>query len=187
MHRTTIKKNSREKGNYQFRHGGITKGYKKLADEVVDIKKNNNDNNQNRGYFRPPFRRYFQNKPPTPPLECLNVDEVANVLKALMSNPDKRDDQQSEVFFDDVPQEEIEEDVSEDPLGETINHFTNIFDEEEEEVGEVKFSQHPYNTRSWPSQSIDSPSTSNQVKNSPNLKIFSNDKEPILLLEYEII
>ncbi len=79
----------------------------KLTNEVVDIKKKNNENNQNRGYFWPPFRINFQNKPSIPPPKGLNVDEVANVLKSLMSHLDKMEDQQSEVCLDDIAQQEV--------------------------------------------------------------------------------
>ena len=70
---------------------------------------------------------------------------MAQVFKALLSGVDRREDQQSEVCSDDIPQDDATEDFADDPLEENINHFTNIFDEEEE-TEEVNMSQHPYNT-----------------------------------------
>ena len=57
---------------------------------------------------------------------------VAQVFKALLSGMDRKEDQQSEVCSDDVPQDDVIEELIEDLLEENINHFTNIFDEQEE-------------------------------------------------------
>lgn len=74
----------------------------KLSNDMIDMKKKITETDQNRGYFRPPFRRNFQNRPPTPPPEGLNIEEVANVLKALISAPDTHDDSNA----DDCQEEE---------------------------------------------------------------------------------
>ena len=70
---------------------------KKLADEVIDIKKNNNEPHQNKGYFRPPFRKNYPDRPPPPPHESLNVEEVANVLRTLIASNDNSSTQNTEV------------------------------------------------------------------------------------------
>lgn len=88
----------------------------KLSNDMINIKKNNSETNQNHGYFRPPFRRNFQNKPPTPPPEGLNVDEVANVFKSLISTPENYVDSNNDDCQEETPAEENEDCISDDPL-----------------------------------------------------------------------
>ena len=153
---------------------------------MIDLKKNNTETNQNRGYFRPPFKQNFQNRPPTPPPEGLNIEEVANVLKALISAPDTHDDSNA----DDFPEEEFiegnEEDDPDDLHTQNINHFWDLFEEQDEEVENVNVSQHPYNTRSQTNQGNNVTSNPNPDKNNANSK-NSGTKEPITQLEYDII
>ncbi len=63
-----------------------------------------------------------------------------------------------------------------EPLEETINHFMNIFDDEEEETEEINMSLHPYNTRNHPPQN-ETPSNSHKDKNASSSKNPSNNKE----------
>lgn len=74
--------NNEKKETDNFDLENLQRVIKKLSNDMIDLKKNNTETNQNRGYFRPPFKRNFQNRPPTPPPEGLNIEEVANVLKA---------------------------------------------------------------------------------------------------------
>jgi len=159
---------------------------KKLADEVIDIKKNNNEHNQSRGYFRPPFKKNYQDKPSVPPPESLNVEEVANVLRALMTSAGNQNDQNTEDCPEEIPEEETDEDSPDDPLGDSINHYSYIFDEAEE-AEEVNMSQHPYNTRNHPVQNNDISSTSNQDKNNNIPKNSNINEESIPKLEYDVI
>ena len=71
-----------------------------------------------------------------------------------------------------------------DSLEENINHFTEIFDEEEENQ-EVNMSQHPYNTRNR-STVNDIPSTSQPDTNNSSSKT-ANHREYIPHLEYDFI
>jgi len=150
----------------------------KLSNDMIDMKKNNTKTNQNCGYFRPPFRRNFQNRPPNPPPEGLNIEEVANVLKALISTPDTHDDSNADDCQEEESVERDEEDDPDDPHAQTINHFWDLFEEKDVEVENANVSQHPYNTRNRPNQGNDVASTSTPDKNNANLK-NSGSKESI--------
>ena len=58
-----------------------------LSNEMVDLKKNSNENQtNNRGFARPPFRRPNQppqNPPPPNPSEGFTSEEIFSILKAL--------------------------------------------------------------------------------------------------------
>lgn len=59
---------------------------KKLSNEIVDLKKNSGEGSSNKGYYRPPFRKPFQNpgNNQNPPSEGLNIVELKEILTALL-------------------------------------------------------------------------------------------------------
>ena len=67
----------------------------KISNDMVYIKRNNNDNKvNNRGMARSPFRRHYQppqNQPPNPE-EMLASDEIYSSFKALASRTQTHDD-----------------------------------------------------------------------------------------------
>ena len=58
-----------------------------ISNEMVDLKKIGNENqSNNRGFYRPPFRRPNQppqNPPPPNPSEGFNLEDIFSFLKAL--------------------------------------------------------------------------------------------------------
>jgi len=119
--------NNEKKETDNFDLENLQRVIKKLSNDMIDLKKNNTETNQNRGYFHPPFKRNFQNRPPTPPSEGLNIEEVAKVIKALISSSDTHNDSNA----DDCPEEEFiegnEEDDPDDLHTQNINHFWDLF------------------------------------------------------------
>lgn len=135
----------KEQDNFDMEN--LQRVIKKLYNDMIDTKNKNAEINPNHGYFHPPFRRNFQNRPPTPPLEGLNVEEAANVLKSLISGPDNHDDSNTDDFQEEMHSKGYEGVDPDDLLSLTINHFWDIFEEKGEEVESINMSQHPYNTR----------------------------------------
>lgn len=95
---------------------------------------------------------------------------MANVLKALISALDSHDDSNA----NDFPKEEFiegnEEDHPDDLHTQNINHFWDLFEEQDEEVENVNVSQHPYNTRSQTNQGNNVTSNPNPDKNNAHSK-----------------
>ena len=65
----------------------VKKLIQKMSNEMVDLKKTNNENqSNNRGFNMPPFRRPNQppqNPPPPNPNEGFTSKEIFSILKAL--------------------------------------------------------------------------------------------------------
>ena len=80
----------------------------------------------------------------------------------------------------------MNEDILDDPLGDSINHYLCIFDKGEE-TEEVNITQHPYNiiNRLAPKNHI--PSTLNQDKNNNIPKTPNTNDESTPKLEYDVI
>ena len=78
----------------------MKKFLQKMSNEIVDLKKTNNENQPNsRGFNRPPFRRPNQppqNPPPPNPSEGFTSEEIFSILKALAAGtqdtPESSDD-----------------------------------------------------------------------------------------------
>jgi len=103
-----------------------------------------------------------------------------------MTSADNQNDQNVKDFPKEIAKEETNEDSPDDPLRDSINHYSYIFDECEE-AEEVNMSQHPYNTRNRLVQNNDVPSTSNQDKNNNIPKNSNISEESIPKLEYDVI
>ena len=104
----------------------------KMSNEMVDLKKNSNESqNNNRGFEMPPFKRPNkppQNPPPPNPSEGFTLEKIFSVLKSLVlgthdasESSNDRTNQDSE-----LPQEEEEQDQQ-------VNAVSFFSEEEEEE------------------------------------------------------
>ena len=99
---------------YPFKLNDMKKLLQKMSNEMVDIKKNNNENQaNNRGFSRPHFRwpnQPPQNPPPPNPGEGFTSKEIFSILKALAAGtqdtPESSDDQTNQ---DSQPPQEEEE------------------------------------------------------------------------------
>ena len=123
----------------------VKKLLQRMSNEMVDIKKTNNENqSNNRGFNRPPFTRPTQppqNLPPPNPSEGFTSKEIFSVLKALaIGSPDIPKSFEDQSTQDTQPPQEEEED---DQQVSTVSFFS---EEEEEEPDTVFNLQHTHNT-----------------------------------------
>ncbi|MDO5304888.1 MAG: retrotransposon gag domain-containing protein [bacterium] len=135
-------KKEKEHDPYEF--DSLKNVIKKLSNEIVDLKKNSGEGPSNRGYYRPPFRKPFQNpgNNQNPPSEGLNADELREILTALLAGTESDERQETRPKDGSGDACEDEEDK---PPG-MINHFDG--EDLDVEVESVYTNQHPYNTRS---------------------------------------
>ena len=123
----------------------------KNSNDMVDLKRTNTENQaNNRGLARPPFRRPYQppqNQPPTNPVETLTSDEIYSILKALTTRSQTVSNDIRDSFEE--AKDSLPPDEEHDQHLNTINFFLEFPMAEEEDEYEAIFNvKHSYNTRS---------------------------------------
>jgi hypothetical protein len=115
----------------------LTKVVQKLSNQVIDIKRSNEEASSSKGPYRPSFRNPFQTNRPNPNPEGMNLESLQHALQSILGTQD-------DLIPPDFSQEEVEQETTqeEEPSSNIFGHLSDsIFQANFETV-------HPYNTRS---------------------------------------
>ena len=97
------------------------------------------------------------------PSEGTNTNYVVFLLKYLLAGPKPRFENTYNNF---IKNNEEDENIPEDPNTHSLNHFSKLFGDDEENNNEIVYVvRHPYNTHGWGQWTHDNASTSNATKN----------------------
>ena len=123
----------------------VKKIVQRMSNEMVDLKKTNNENqSNNRGFDMPHFRRPNQppqNTPHPNPSEGVTSEEIFYVLKALaIGSPDIPESYENKSTQDSQPPQEEEKD------NQQVSTMSFFSEEEEEELDTVFNLQHTHST-----------------------------------------
>ena len=130
-----------------FNMSEVKKLLQRMSNEMVDLKKKNNENQSNyRGFNTPPFKRPtqpLQNTPPPNPSKGFTSEEIFSILKALaIGTPDILEPYEDQSTQDSQPPQEEEE------ADQQVSSMSFFSEEEEEEEPDIVFNlQHTHNTR----------------------------------------
>jgi hypothetical protein len=153
----------------------LTKVVQKLSNQVVDLKRSNEEASSSKGPYKPPFRKPFPTSQPNPNHKGLNLESLQYALQTILGSQD-------DLIPPEIPQEEVEQETTQEE-----ESSPNIFGNLSNSIFQANFETvHPYNTRS---KTANRPPTENTAtlppKPSKSAEIKQNNASP--KIDYDVV